>query len=521
MYAHPKITPAPNVTFQSLYGRPRKHAESGQVSDHFRGTKHLSTSYQEPVHAMSPSGAFPTSTILTSFEKEQHELLDRLIKNLGTSPLSNERESHISNPNPAVELADEQCAHSFSFPVDDSTFQETTPNHRNFTRGSVDDINTRFVDEEPSPAWKFSAGSAELGGSPVNRSPAGSRTGRRSPPKRPTGPANESANVNVPSEPPESKFDAEGWSDKFGPHTFVPQPVATNTSSPTRASRTNSKKTKPAKPAGFSVPGEVSSDEDTYEWRGRKGPPVPEVAESPQAMDIDSPMNEPAVPSSPQPQSARNIHVEPSRPDWRSGEANVQDAEEEIKPEDPVKKKFQANAVGSEDSEEFRANFNDLKNVAPMTQEASGLKSFGDLKDTLPFDSQASGAPPIKLPKAQPLVFPNPPTAPRLPPTVAISGLKPNMSSWEKYLKEFEAYLQQWDMFNRLVVDHFMTRKLHITQSRNNKGYGFLGSRGDNDVREYYNWVQQDNEVRRKWTEACEEHEKRFREFMAFRERMK
>jgi hypothetical protein len=100
-------------------------------------------------------------------------------------------------------------------------------------------------------------------------------------------------------------------------------------------------------------------------------------------------------------------------------------------------------------------------------------------------------------------------------------GAKPSVSVWTKYLEEFEGYLRRWDIFNSQVVDHFATRKANISNARISKGYSFLSVRGDTDVLEYYNWVEQDNGVRRIWLAACEEHEIRFREFMAFREKMK
>ena len=235
-------------------------------------------------------------------------------------------------------------------------------------------------------------------------------------------------------------------------------------------------------------------------------------------MDIDSPPLQPAEELS-QTHDARNIPVEPSRPEWRPG--NFEGLATNEKTEDPGSKLFNANAAGSEDSEEFRASFGDLKNVAPLSQEAEGLHSFSDLKDSLPFDSKAASALPVNLPKVPPLVFPSPPQAPKLPPTVAISGMMPNMPSWNKYLEDFKTYLEQWDELNAQVVDHFSTRKSHIARQRASKGYDFLGARGDSDVQDYYSWVQQDNFVRRKWLEACEEHEKQFRAYLAFREKMK
>ncbi|UPK96134.1 hypothetical protein LCI18_007069 [Fusarium solani-melongenae] len=449
----------------------------------------------------------------------------------------------------------------FSFPVNDDTFAQTSPDPGRFARSSTDDINTSFAEDEDATGWQFNAGGAEQGSPTKPRSQAG-RGGRRSPKKRPT--LNRTDTSSVPSESerpesgkPESAFNPEGWSDKFGPQTFVPQPSQSKSVSPTRSNRASSKKPKASKkPSHSALVDDSSSDEEVFEWRGRKGQEPP-VAESPQAMDIDSPPASTSVPPprppkiltpqpapttpSPQPKppvaqpsqptepvpavgtapvfnGPRNINVEPSRPEWRPG--NVDNVNGKDKPVEIPRKPVNPNLnnVGSEDSEEFRASFADLRNVAPFAHQSSGLKSFADMKDNLPFESKASADVSITLPKVHPLRFPSPPVAPQLP---AVNGAQPNVTSWEKYVKDFENYMRLWDTFNSQVVDHFATRKAHIARTREEKGYSFLEARGDADVQEYYNWLEQDMDVRRRWSAACEEHEHRFREFVAFRMRMK
>ena len=428
--------------------------------------------------------------------------------------------------------ANKTLSNSFNFTGNDGSFPQMSPNPHQFARSSTDDINTSFVDDEDSTTWQFSAGGAEEA-QPMSPSESGSRTGRRSPLKRP--PSQRPDTPNAPSESGKSEgaFNAEGWSDKFGPETFVPQPVPSQSASPTKPHRTGSRKPKSTKTAGGSaaVVDDDSSEDELFEWRGRKAQGEPVAAESPQAMDIDSPpASSPAgvatgipVPASPSPQTnaARNINVEPTRPEWRPGNGEAVNGEPKPPPVPEKIKEFNPNAVGSEDSEEFRASFADLKNVAPFAQQESGLKSFTELKDNLPFDSKPSADVPIKLPKAQALVFPAIPTAPQLPQAVLIHGIHPNKQSWEKYVKEFETYLRQWDTLNSQVVDHFATRKQMIAKSREAKGYGFLEARDNADIQEYYNWVQQDMDVRKRWSEACEEHQQRLREFMAFRQKMK
>ncbi|POR37545.1 DnaJ domain protein [Tolypocladium paradoxum] len=484
----------------------------------------LYRSSKEFASNLAPSGNQTTLHSLPPFERQQHLVLDRLISNIGAGMQPERKRAHAdSTPDNCnvEEFADRPATHSFSFSVGDDAFEQTSPSTdpSRFAKSSVDDINTQFVNDDGSNTWQFSAGNGEQDGNQTGRPPSGGRANRRSAQKRPTMQRTETASAPPQSEAPSSAFNANGWSDKFGPQTFVPQPTPGASASPTRSSRANSKKVKVKPTAGnAAVVDDSSSGDETYEWRGRNAQAKSSGAESPQAMDIDSPPSAPTVPPI-QPGSARNIHVEPSRPEWRPG--NVDGMTGDAGPERPEKIPINANASGSEDSEEFRASFADLKNVAPFAQQKVGLKSFTDLKDNLPFESKASEELPIKLPKAQPLVFPTAPEAPRLPPTVAIEGMKPNIASWSKYLAEFESYLQQWDDFNGQVVDHFATRKAHIARTRSSKGYGFLGARGDGDIQEYYNWVQQDNDVRQRWNAACDEHEQRFREFMAFREKMK
>lgn len=484
----------------------------------------------------SPSGDQDSSLLLTPFERQQQQLLAQLIKNAAPGGSAEKRKHKDQNPEPLTfsNSANIKASNSFSFPVNDDTFAQTSPEHHAFSRSTTDDINTSFVDDQDADSWQFSAGGSEQG-SPTKPHPqSGNRTGRRSPTKRPT--INRTDTSSVPSESgtPEPGFNPDGWSNEFGPHTFVPQPSPVKAASPTRSMRGNPRKAKPAKVPGIStVPDDSSSEEEELPWRGRQPKGGPVATDSPQAMDIDSPPAGSAAPEAaaavpPPPPSfnptqppsgVRNINVEPSRPEWRPG--NVEGVNGEAKLAESPKKEFNPNAVGSEDSEEFRASLADLKNVAPFTHQDSGLRSFTELKDNLPFESKASASIPIKSYKPQSLVFPTPPIAPTLPPPVAINGMKPNVASWDKYVKEFEIYLQEWDRFNASVVDHFSTRKLNIANKRKSLGYSFLEARDDAEIQEYFNWLQQDGDVRKRWVAACDEHEQRFREFMAFRMKMK
>lgn len=374
----------------------------------------------------------------------------------------------------------------FSIPVDDDIFSHsgTTSGGHGFTKSSLDDINTNFVKDQDPNTWQFRA-------------------------------CTEETDANA-----ESGFNPQGWSDKFGPQTFVPQQAPAPSASPTRASSRGNSKRSRTKATGATAVAveEVSSDEDSYEWRGRNAnaPPGPTATDGPQAMDIDSSC-QPSAAEEAQAQSVRNIPVEPSRPEWRAG--NLDGMSQGTAAPRPADIPLYSNAAGSEDSDEFRTTFAELKNVAPFSQQGEGLASLGGLKDNLPFDSKASDVPPVTLPRTQPLAFPAAPVAPRPPPALAVEGMTPTAASWAKYLTEFGHYLTLWDSFNGQVVDHFATRKSLIADMRASKGYGFLGTRGGGELQEYYNWVQQDNDVHGRWMKECEEHQGRLQEFLAFRDR--
>ncbi|PNP52039.1 hypothetical protein THARTR1_07248 [Trichoderma harzianum] len=568
--------PRTPVNDPSMYATPRKNKSSRRGKKSATLPKLTTPPKNEDVAEVGtentpsvPSGAHYTLHNLSPFEQKQYRILKHLIKNRDAPVSAPKAKLHRTTPRNHKPLdkeklsANEVSPTSFSFNVDDDAFAPDSPGTSRFRKSnSTDGINTTFVKDQSSATWQFSAGSGNFGPIPQSRSQSTSKSGRRSPIKRRPVPGANVPDIAAQVPPNATGFDAESWSTKFNSQTFVPRPATPNSSgSPTRLGRANTRKTRTTKPlAGNAAIVDDSSEDDLYNWPGRRTDSKAATVDSPQAMDIDPPSNAspsrsrigtppplvstaptvastaasatvPSVispapqsrsqsqpPSQPHPVVARNIPVEPSRPEWRPGNVTGLGQMYE-QPEE--RKEIPVTFKGSEDSEEFRATFEDLKNVAPFAPPKAGLKSFTELKDNLPFESQASAELHIDVPHAHPLVFPEPPVAPKLPPTVAVDGIKPNVASWTKYLEEFESYLRHWDLFNSQVVDHFATRKSNISQARGSKGYSFLGARGDSEVLEYHNWLEQDNGVRQRWQAACEEHESRFREFMAFREKMK
>ncbi|KXJ92195.1 hypothetical protein Micbo1qcDRAFT_233495 [Microdochium bolleyi] len=414
------------------------------------------------------------------------------------------------------------------------------------TKASADNINMTFVPEEGSSSWQFTAGGANDGSSSSNK-PRSQSTGR--PVRRATG--SRAAKQQTSSDPsprasPQPQqpdgFSPGEWTEKISSQHFVPQPTGSAAASPTR--RGTGKKAKPVRKTTGTA-GLVDSD-DSEGWQ-EIPKPASNGFDSPIAMDIDTPPpHNPEGPTLARSDSARKIPVEPSRPDWRAGSANVPGtsyvslpSSEDVSatsglaatttspaPALPPKiSLFAPQHGGSEDSEEFRTTLSDLKQTEPfMDPPATGLKSFADLQSTLPFQSRASSQIPLEKKEPVPLEFPTAPVAPRLPPTVAVAGIRPNMAAWRKYATDFNHYMEKWEIFNGKVVEHFRQRQVITTKRRERSGTGWLESTtttGSDPVTEYMSELHQDWDVRRKWMDACSDHKDRVREFYEFRERMK
>ena len=463
---------------------------------------------KKPQHNPSPSGESQSSmTITTPVELRQHNVLDTLIENAGqkTTPGKDQKTTKNANSSRADKF------YSYSFNLDNSGGSQPQKSKNT----SSENIDTMFANNQ-NGAWQFTAGGSNATTGSVSRARSAGAARRRSPNARPSMPQMAASDSGQPGPRSEGGFNAENWANKFGSQTFTPQP----TGSPTKSTRTVPKKTRSMTSASTQPESvtilDSSDDEDNIKWPGRKGQ-TNNTTGSPQAMDIDTPPPSAGA----QKNGARSIPVEPTRPEWRSGDldsANGNPEQKGIEIEVP-----KANQ-GSEDMDEFAANFAEFKNVPPFAQQASGFKSMNDLKDNLPFESKPSEQIPIEKEKTngfQPLAFPSAPEAPRLPPTMAIAGIKPTGGAWDKYVRDFEEYMREWDAFDKQVTDHFTARLADVQRIRDQKGYAFLRSRGGEACIEYYNAVRQDNDVREKWHQACGEHERHLKEFLDFRERMR
>ncbi|CAK7269299.1 hypothetical protein SEPCBS119000_003499 [Sporothrix epigloea] len=387
-------------------------------------------------------------------------------------------------------------------------------------------------------------------------------------------------------------FSAGRWESQIGSEHFVPwagnqpQTEPTRQSTPTQQKARPIKKPKPIQRQNTSsAPREyvVIEDDDANKVDGStagnateaQGPQQPGVGvedlnsfAEPVAMDIDSP---PAMPSNgadwnsndtkappnssgasstahgapmglnPEAQTnvARNIPVEPTRPEWRAG--HTERAATAAGPAASATKPI----GGSEDSDEFRASLADIGKVEPISEATpgihgragAGLGSFNDLQSNLPFESKAASATPAPLRggagnstnragvgrggggRRKPILFPKAPVAPNPPAALAVSGLHPSPAAWEKYVTEFRHYMQEWAVFNDRFLDHFMARRHNMQRQDPNLDW-ITGADSDNDgINRYLDWLDDDEEVHARWSSSCSGHDTEVRKFMAFRER--
>lgn len=392
--------------------------------------------------------------------------------------------------------------------------------HR-FSRNSTDNINTRFVAEEDATNWQFNAGSpVDETGQPVKpRSKSGSRVGRASPFNPPASQTPFAGPENGANRATNGSFNPEEWTEKIGPQIFE-APAPQKSSMPTsRPIRNPSKKTKPVRmtagTAGMVESDESSSGQDDnpkVQSAPGRGHGSVDGAASPNAMDVDPPSV-----ATPAESGVRNIPVTPSRPEWRAGDVGL--GINHVKPGATGQQAaFEPPAGGSEDTEEFRANFADFRNVEPFAERATGLESFGDLKSSLPFQSAPSAPVRKPVPKVHQIALPEPPKAPQMPPTLAIPSLKPSTVAWNKYVDEWSTYMQEFALYNARFIDHFHARKIQVHEKLSNPAW--LESRDQAGLSEYMTWSREDAEVRAKWSEACNAHDLNVRNYFCHREKM-
>ena len=147
------------------------------------------------------------------------------------------------------------------------------------------------------------------------------------------------------------------------------------------------------------------------------------------------------------------------------------------------------------DSDSQHLNFGNLKKVAPLIPNASGLNDLEDLNSTLPFESRPSNHP-IKPFTPRRLELPNPPKAPTALETVT-------QSSWEYYIAHMRAYMLEWTTFNTQMLAHFMTRQAEIEKQLE---HDWMSAIGEGGYARYMRGVEEDFRVREHWDVSWEKH---------------
>lgn len=458
--------------------------------------------------------------------------------------------------------ANDSCATSFSFNGLDGKTSNDAPKAA-FTSASAENISTTFTPED----WhgKFEAGdyfaSDKNGpkGAPRSRSDSRSRTKSPIKPSRPVTRSQVNMRSQVPNIDPEilqqtadtesqmspggTKFNAEEWAKTFKPQTFAfPSPGGSNrpAARTPRRTRTGSSIKTSRTAANAAMVSEDDSSDDKGLFMGKRNSQsaatptnshnIPSNGtDSPNAMDVDPPLEQEADPVKTHRENgfaafrnaaneARNVPLEPSRPDWRetNGVNNTVPQTASPKPNLPPRRSAdfstsKRRTTKSADEEDFKTNFEDLKNVEPLHNPATGLHSFADLTSNLPFPSQAAKTLTIdKDVLSGKLKLPNPPRAPDAPNTMS-------PSEWEPFLVVFKSYMVEWNTFNTQMIMHFVARKNQVDDMR----VGWLEAFGDTQLKKYTDGLREDAQVRVHWDVACGKHEDAMAKFQYVKDRIR
>lgn len=199
--------------------------------------------------------------------------------------------------------------------------------------------------------------------------------------------------------------------------------------------------------------------------------------------------------------------VEPSKPEWRAGTGAGQTKDV---PNNATVPPLKPTTGGSEDTEEFRIKLGDLGNVPPFAPQGGGLRSFGDMASSLPFTSKPSENIPLKRPeqpKREPLTIPDPPKAPVWP---TAPGMRPAMETLESYVRYFELYVKEWDDWSGKMAGHFWERSKMTTKEEHSTDL----NASKRKMREKLGIARLDGQVRKRWMEECDKHDRRLEEYL-------
>ncbi|KAI9676601.1 MAG: hypothetical protein M1822_008315 [Bathelium mastoideum] len=455
---------------------------------------------------------------------------------------------------------------------ENNPFMPTRPNsHRS---RSHDHINTRF---SPSD-WQ-----GHFSGNPGYFEPRpSSQTQRRSPTKTFDTPkqrvnSTDSGRTQMPPPPPgpppslqhpptsdapnapqtgEAKFSAKQWADLYKEPSWAFQPGQSQ--SPTRAtpkSRPPGRKqsTSKAKPTNAPKPVQVdaavdeehdsdvkhdsgaasASSSSLKDAEGERDGNEADDDDDGDAMDIDQ---ETPVPPTSQQQEPRIIPVPPIQPKTRTntdlpkGGAHGRHASQPTMPppdQAPRARKLSTGAT-------LKTDLSDLAAAAPFAPtKESGLNSISDLGSNLPFESKASTSHPTKSFTPRTFTLPQPPETPKIPTD------RLTRANWEVTLGKMTAYMKDWSVFYKTMLDHFNARSAVLQQLTHSPapplaptastiGPGgttasWLAAIGEPTGQPgfdtYLQGLREDSQIQAHWMASCEMHKAVVERFNEMREK--
>lgn len=122
--------------------------------------------------------------------------------------------------------------------------------------------------------------------------------------------------------------------------------------------------------------------------------------------------------------------------------------------------------INNEKTDDGLFDLKELNNVRPLSSKTSGgIDDLQDMQASLPFESRSNTVNMLSRKPIQPrsLELPNPPKSPPQPGLISLNGDPRNMilprKAWVRYVGEIEAYMSEWNRFNRRMLAHFNTRQ--------------------------------------------------------------
>jgi hypothetical protein len=314
------------------------------------------------------------------------------------------------------------------------------------------------------------------------------------------------------------KFSAEEWAEKLRYQATAGGSEEDRTKTPRRGSKVSVPKRQATHPRPGSPAAEMEATDTAASDAGGAGTKVDEDVDP---MDIDDSFPR-SVPSTP---------------------SDVKAAASSQPPRGRMGQPLGAETPGLHPSHTIAAevNLGDLSNVAPLKPSDTGLGDLEDLSTTLPFTSKASPARPsqvltngVAFSSLKALNLPKPPKD-VIPP---LENVTPE--AWTRYITEMSAYMHDWDVFNKRMLDHFQARQAQLDMTLTPNWMSALGDgpSGEEISRKlcedpsssgnpkagyaaYRQWMEEDMRVREWWNVACERHRQAVIELDKIRQKAK